>query len=103
MLRLPPTGWQPQRPCQPAAWAAASSRDPAGPPNGRVSSRRALVFVSHGAGEHCGRYDELAQMLVGLGLLVCAHDHGEYRPAPGPPVCRTPPCSLLGTPLCFLP
>ncbi|XP_070216395.1 monoglyceride lipase isoform X2 [Bos mutus] len=36
---------------------------------------RALVFVSHGAGEHCGRYDELAQMLVGLGLLVFAHDH----------------------------
>nr|XP_023475628.1 monoglyceride lipase isoform X6 [Equus caballus] len=36
---------------------------------------RALIFVSHGAGEHCGRYDELAQMLVGLGLLVFAHDH----------------------------
>ncbi|XP_057561622.1 monoglyceride lipase isoform X23 [Hippopotamus amphibius kiboko] len=36
---------------------------------------RALVFVSHGAGEHCGRYDELARMLVGLGLLVFAHDH----------------------------
>lgn len=38
---------------------------------------RALVFVSHGAGEHCGRYEELAQMLVGLHLLVFAHDHGE--------------------------
>uniref|UniRef100_A0A8C5KSL4 Monoglyceride lipase n=1 Tax=Jaculus jaculus TaxID=51337 RepID=A0A8C5KSL4_JACJA len=36
---------------------------------------RALVFVSHGAGEHCGRYDELAQMLRGLDLLVFAHDH----------------------------
>uniref|UniRef100_A0A8C9EGC2 Monoglyceride lipase n=1 Tax=Phocoena sinus TaxID=42100 RepID=A0A8C9EGC2_PHOSS len=36
---------------------------------------RALVFVSHGAGEHCGRYDELARMLVGLELLVFAHDH----------------------------
>ncbi|XP_032267946.1 monoglyceride lipase isoform X1 [Halichoerus grypus] len=36
---------------------------------------KALIFVSHGAGEHCGRYDELAQMLVGLGLLVFAHDH----------------------------
>lgn len=36
---------------------------------------KALVFVSHGAGEHCGRYDELAQMLVGLDLLVFAHDH----------------------------
>ncbi|EPQ08234.1 Monoglyceride lipase [Myotis brandtii] len=41
---------------------------PAGSPKG-------LVFVSHGAGEHCGRYDELAQMLVGLQLLVFAHDH----------------------------
>uniref|UniRef100_A0A8C2M013 Monoglyceride lipase n=1 Tax=Cricetulus griseus TaxID=10029 RepID=A0A8C2M013_CRIGR len=27
---------------------------------------KALIFVSHGAGEHCGRYDELAQMLKGL-------------------------------------
>ncbi|XP_023581082.1 monoglyceride lipase isoform X1 [Trichechus manatus latirostris] len=36
---------------------------------------RALVFISHGAGEHCGRYEELAQMLMGLGLLVFAHDH----------------------------
>ncbi|XP_051708568.2 monoglyceride lipase isoform X3 [Oryctolagus cuniculus] len=36
---------------------------------------KALVFVSHGAGEHCGRYEELAQMLVGLQLLVFAHDH----------------------------
>ncbi|XP_004461226.1 monoglyceride lipase isoform X4 [Dasypus novemcinctus] len=36
---------------------------------------RALVFVSHGAGEHCGRYEELAQMLTGLDLLVFAHDH----------------------------
>ncbi|VFV42231.1 Hypothetical predicted protein [Lynx pardinus] len=36
---------------------------------------KALIFMSHGAGEHCGRYDELAQMLVGLELLVFAHDH----------------------------
>uniref|UniRef100_H0UZY9 Monoglyceride lipase n=1 Tax=Cavia porcellus TaxID=10141 RepID=H0UZY9_CAVPO len=36
---------------------------------------RALVFVSHGAGEHCGRYEDLAQMLVGLDLLAFAHDH----------------------------
>ncbi|XP_028335500.1 monoglyceride lipase isoform X17 [Physeter macrocephalus] len=43
---------------------------------------RALVFVSHGAGEHCGRYDELARMLVGLELLVFAHDH-ETLPVEG--------------------
>uniref|UniRef100_U3C8U7 Monoglyceride lipase n=2 Tax=Callithrix jacchus TaxID=9483 RepID=U3C8U7_CALJA len=36
---------------------------------------KALIFVSHGAAEHCGRYDELAQMLKGLDLLVFAHDH----------------------------
>uniref|UniRef100_A0A4X2L954 Monoglyceride lipase n=1 Tax=Vombatus ursinus TaxID=29139 RepID=A0A4X2L954_VOMUR len=36
---------------------------------------RALVFISHGAGEHCGRYDDLAQMLNELDLLVFAHDH----------------------------
>ncbi|KAM4821005.1 monoglyceride lipase isoform 3-T4 [Thomomys bottae] len=36
---------------------------------------KALVFVSHGAGEHCGRYDDLAQMLLRLDLLVFAHDH----------------------------
>ncbi|XP_073900685.1 monoglyceride lipase isoform X5 [Castor canadensis] len=36
---------------------------------------KALIFVSHGAGEHCGRYDDLAQMLMRLNLLVFAHDH----------------------------
>lgn len=36
---------------------------------------KALIFMSHGAGEHCGRYDELAQMLKGLDMLVFAHDH----------------------------
>ncbi|CAO2605841.1 Monoglyceride lipase [Lemmus lemmus] len=36
---------------------------------------KALIFVSHGAGEHCGRYDELAQMLKGLDMVVFAHDH----------------------------
>ncbi|XP_022377186.1 monoglyceride lipase isoform X3 [Enhydra lutris kenyoni] len=40
-----------------------------------MGTPKALIFVSHGAGEHCGRYDELAQMLMGLGLLVFAHDH----------------------------
>ncbi|KAM7125858.1 monoglyceride lipase isoform 3-T4 [Molossus nigricans] len=44
-----------------------------------IHTPKALVFVSHGAGEHCGRYDELAQMLVGLELLVFAHDHVTMR------------------------
>ncbi|XP_043297821.1 monoglyceride lipase isoform X3 [Cervus canadensis] len=66
-LRGPPTSqdWSPLLPG--LGWA--------GPRIGQLSSPWALVFVSHGAGEHCGRYDELAQMLVGLGLLVFAHDH----------------------------
>ncbi|XP_022613275.1 monoglyceride lipase isoform X3 [Seriola dumerili] len=42
--------------------------EPAGPP-------RALVFVAHGAAEHCGPYDEVAQRLKELSLLVFAHDH----------------------------
>ena len=45
-------------------------------------SSRALIFVSHGAGEQCGRYDELAHMLKGLDMLVFAHDHGEYLQLP---------------------
>ncbi|KAG9472329.1 monoglyceride lipase [Eleutherodactylus coqui] len=36
---------------------------------------RALVFVVHGAGEHCCRYDDLAQILSGLNFYVFSHDH----------------------------
>ncbi|XP_043934479.1 monoglyceride lipase isoform X2 [Protopterus annectens] len=36
---------------------------------------KALVFIAHGAGEHCGRYNDLAQMLVEHSLLAFAHDH----------------------------
>lgn len=39
---------------------------------------RALVFIAHGAGEHCGPYDEIAQKLKEVSLLVFAHDHGEW-------------------------
>ncbi|XP_068196918.1 monoglyceride lipase isoform X2 [Antennarius striatus] len=42
--------------------------EPSGPP-------RALVLIVHGAGEHCGPYDEIAQRLRDLSLLVFAHDH----------------------------
>uniref|UniRef100_A0A674GS10 Monoglyceride lipase n=1 Tax=Taeniopygia guttata TaxID=59729 RepID=A0A674GS10_TAEGU len=41
----------------------------------RICKARALVFIAHGAGEHCGRYDDLAQKLTGLNLFVFAHDH----------------------------
>ncbi|XP_028308482.1 monoglyceride lipase isoform X2 [Gouania willdenowi] len=42
--------------------------EPEGPP-------RALVFIAHGAGEHCGPYDEIAHKLKDQSLLVFAHDH----------------------------
>lgn len=35
------------------------------------------MFVVHGAGEHCCRYDDLAKMLTGINFFVFAHDHGE--------------------------
>ncbi|AGJ92280.1 monoglyceride lipase [Vaccinia virus] len=36
---------------------------------------KALVFISHGAGKHSGRYDELAENISSLGILVFSHDH----------------------------
>ncbi|XP_055022386.1 monoglyceride lipase isoform X2 [Boleophthalmus pectinirostris] len=42
--------------------------EPSGPP-------RALVFITHGAGEHVGRYDDVAQRLKELQVLVFGHDH----------------------------
>lgn len=35
----------------------------------------ALIFLSHGVGEHCSRYEEFAQVLAKQGFLVVAHDH----------------------------
>lgn len=46
---------------------------------------RALVFIAHGAGEHSGPYDELAQRLKELSLLAFAHDHGERPDTRAPP------------------
>lgn len=36
---------------------------------------RGLVYVAHGAGEHCCRYDDLAEMLTSIDFFVFAHDH----------------------------
>ena len=38
---------------------------------------RALLFVSHGVGEHMKRYDELSQFLIKHGILVFGHDQGK--------------------------
>ena len=40
-------------------------------------SHRAIVFVAHGAGEHCGYYETIAEKLAEKEVLVCAHDHGD--------------------------
>ncbi|KTF92572.1 hypothetical protein cypCar_00010919, partial [Cyprinus carpio] len=39
------------------------------------SQPKALVFVAHGAGEHCGGYADIAHSLTQHGILVFAHDH----------------------------
>ncbi len=36
---------------------------------------RALVVLVHGMGEHCGRYDHVADALLARGWAVAAHDH----------------------------
>ncbi|ALF05031.1 putative monoglyceride lipase [Vaccinia virus] len=40
-----------------------------------ITYPKALVFISHGAGKHSGRYDELAENISSLGILVFSHDH----------------------------
>lgn len=41
----------------------------------RDTQPRALIFVNHGVGEHCSRYEEFAQVLAKQGFLVVSHDH----------------------------
>lgn len=36
---------------------------------------QAAVFISHGFGEHCGRYDHVARALVERGVAVFSMDH----------------------------
>ncbi|XP_033099195.1 monoglyceride lipase-like [Anneissia japonica] len=36
---------------------------------------RAVALICHGLGEHCGRYDTLAEVLVAKGIWVYTHDH----------------------------
>ena len=40
---------------------------------------RAIVYVSHGFGEHMGRYEELGQHLATSGILMFGHDHGQLN------------------------
>lgn len=36
---------------------------------------RALVFMCHGAGEHCLYYGEIAELLKAKDIFVFGHDH----------------------------
>lgn len=47
---------------------------------------RALIFVSHGVGEHCSKYEEFAHVLAKQGLLVISHDHVGHGRSEGEPV-----------------
>ncbi|XP_070193242.1 monoglyceride lipase-like isoform X2 [Littorina saxatilis] len=40
-----------------------------------IKDPRALIFICHGAGEHCLWYTPLAQLLKEAGCYVFAHDH----------------------------
>jgi alpha-beta hydrolase superfamily lysophospholipase len=51
--------------------------EPEGDPKG-------LILVSHGLGEHRGRYHHVADRLVGLGLRVAVPDHRGHGESGGP-------------------
>ncbi|CAH3151114.1 unnamed protein product [Porites lobata] len=42
---------------------------------------RALVFISHGYGEHCSRYERLGHALAEQGYLAFSQDHGMSHPS----------------------
>ena len=41
---------------------------------------RALVFICHGYGEHCSRYERLGNALAEQGYLAFSQDHGMSHP-----------------------
>lgn len=43
--------------------------------DGNRVARPCGVYLLHGTGEHCGRYDEFANALASAGWVVGAHDH----------------------------
>jgi alpha-beta hydrolase superfamily lysophospholipase len=48
-----------------------------------VSATKAVVALVHGAGEHCGRYDNLVNWLVPRGYAVHAFDQRGHGRSPG--------------------
>jgi len=54
------------------------------PPSGSsVNSRPCGVYLLHGTGEHCGRYDAFANALTQAGWAVGAHDHPGHGQSSG--------------------
>lgn len=45
---------------------------------------RGIVLITHGLGEHAGRYDALARRLNGWGFLVRGYDHFGHGDSDGP-------------------
>lgn len=41
-------------------------------------TNRALIFIAHGFGEHCSRYETLGNALAEEGFLAFSHDHSKY-------------------------
>ena len=56
---------------------------------------RASVLLVHGLGEHMGRYDALAQALVGWGFAVRGYDHYGHGQSQGRPGTLSSPTQLL--------
>jgi len=50
---------------------------------GEPQGSRAAVVLVHGLGEHCGRYERVAQALVADGLYVLAFDQRGHGRSPG--------------------
>ena len=50
---------------------------------GDVQASRAAVVLVHGLGEHCGRYEHVAQAFVSDGLYVLGFDQRGHGRSPG--------------------
>lgn len=64
-------------------------KPPAGTPVNTIG-----VYLLHGAGEHAGRYQQLADRLTALGFVVGAHDHSGHGRSAGRRGLIDPPGAL---------